>query len=186
LILYIHGFRTTYDSFIATLLKKNFENELISSDHSHEPLVAIKQLEEIIKQYDIRGIIASSLGGYYATYLGSKYNLKTILINPSVNPHKTTIEFIGQIKKHDDTTFEWTENHLKELSELWVEKLNPDNFYIFLKRGDQILDYKIAKDRYKNSQQLIEDNGDHRFSDIQNHIDKIKLFLTSKEKKNLY
>ena len=177
MILYIHGFRTTYDSYIATLLKKHFRDELISSDHSHKPLKAIKQLEEIIKNNDIDGIIASSIGGYYATYLSSKYDLKTVLINPSVNPHKTTREFIGQIKKYDGTTFEWKNNHLEKLSKLWVEKLNSDNFYIFLKKGDQILDYKIAKKRYKNAKQLIEDAGDHRFSDIERHIDKIKLFL---------
>jgi len=177
LILYIHGFRTTYDSYIATLLKDTFKECLISSDHSHVPQTAIKQFEEIIKKENIKGIIASSLGGYYATYLSDKYNLKTVLINPSVKPHITTRQYLGVIKKHDDTTFMWREKHLEELSKLWVKNLKYENFYIFLKRGDIVLDYKIAKERYKHSKMIIENKGDHRFSDIEKYLQKIKDFI---------
>ena len=177
MILYIHGFRTTHDSFIATLLKDNFKESLISSDHSHVPKTAIRQFEKIIKEKNIKGIIASSIGGYYATYLSNKYNLKTVLINPSVEPHITTTAYLGKVEKHDGTTFVWKEKHLKELNTLWVKDLKVENFYLFLKKGDAVLDYKVAQNRYKNSTILIEDNGDHRFSDLKNHIDKIKLFL---------
>jgi len=162
---------------MATLLGNNFKENLISSDHSHVPKIAIKQFEKIIKKEKITGIIASSIGGYYATYLSNKYNLKTVLINPSVKPHLTTISYLGEVKKYDGTTFEWKKEHLKELSKLWVVNLNHENFYVFLKRGDTVLDYKIAQKRYKNSKILIEDDGDHRFSDLEKHIDKIKLFL---------
>lgn len=177
MILYIHGFRTTYDSYIATLLGNSFKENLISSDHSHVPKLAIQEFEEIIKSKNIKGIIASSIGGYYATYLSNKYNLKTVLINPSVEPHITTAQYLGTIEKLDGTTFEWEDEHLKELSKLWVTNLTPKSFYVFLKKGDKVLDYKIAQARYKNSKLLIEDDGDHRFSDLENHIDKIKLFL---------
>ncbi len=97
MILYIHGFRTTHDSYIATLLKNYFNSELISSDHSHIPSVAIKQMENIIKEENITAIIASSIGGYYATYLANKFNIKTVLINPSVKPHITTKKYIGTV-----------------------------------------------------------------------------------------
>lgn len=177
MILYIHGFRTTHDSYIATLLKGYFGDTLISSNHSHKPQTAIEQLEKIIQKEDIQAVIASSLGGYYATYLSTKYNLKTVLINPSVEPHITTREYLGTIEKHDGTTFEWKEKHLYELSKLWVENLKYENFYVFLKRGDEILDYNVAKERYKNSKLLIEDDGDHRFSDLEIQLDKVKAFL---------
>ncbi len=178
MILYIHGFRTTHDSYIATLLKNYFNSELISSDHSHIPSVAIKQMENIIKKKNITAIIASSIGGYYATYLANKFNIKTVLINPSVKPHITTKKYIGTIEKNDGTFFQWDIKHLDELKNLWVENLNYDNFYIFLKTGDKILDYKVAKKRYKHSKMLIEDDGDHRFSDLQKYIQKIKDFIS--------
>lgn len=177
MILYIHGFRTTHDSYIANLLKDSFKDNLTSSDHSHVPQVAIKQLENTIKQKNIKGIIASSLGGYYATYLSNKYNLKTVLINPSVNPHITTKQYLGTIEKQDGTFFEWETDHLEELSKLWIKKLNQDNFLLLLKRSDNILDFSVAQKRYKSAQMIIENEGDHRFSDLENHIDKIKLFL---------
>ena len=177
MILYIHGFRTTYDSYIAKILKTSFGDELISSDHSHDPKIAIKEFEDIIDKHQITGIIASSLGGYYATYLSNKYNLKTLLINPSVEPHITTKKYIGTIEKFDGTTFEWTQEHTKELGNIWVENLDYSNFYLFLKTGDKILDYKISKKRYFKSKMLIKDGGDHRFSDLEKYIKEIKLFL---------
>jgi len=177
LILYIHGFRTTYDSYIATLLKNNFNSELISSDHSHIPSVAINQMENIIKKKNITAIIASSIGGYYATYLANKFNIKAILINPSVKPYITTKKYIGTIEKNDGTSFLWKDEHLNELKNLWVENLNYNSFFVFLKTGDNILDYKVAKERYKHSKILIEDDGDHRFSDLEKHIEKIKDFI---------
>ncbi|RLA80851.1 MAG: hypothetical protein DRG78_10160 [Epsilonproteobacteria bacterium] len=177
MILYIHGFRTTHDSYVATKLKGYFKENLISSDHSHEPHIAIKEFEKIIKKNNIKGIIASSIGGYYATFLSDKYNLKTVLINPSVEPHNTTRIYLGENQKQDGSTFEWKEKHLEYLSTLWIENINPKNFYLFLKKGDEILDYKIAKKRYATSKFLIEDNGDHRFSDIDKYCKKIGFFL---------
>lgn len=177
MILYIHGFRTTYDSYIATIFKEYFKDTLISSDHSHDPELAIQEFEKIIETKNIKGIIASSLGGYYATYLGDKYNLKTVLINPSVEPHITTRQYLGIIEKHDGTTFEWKEKHLESLANLWVKTLKLQNFYLFLKRGDKILDYRVSEKRYKGAKVLIEDGGDHRFSDLRTHLEKIKKFL---------
>jgi predicted esterase YcpF (UPF0227 family) len=134
-------------------------------------------MENIIKKENITAIIASSIGGYYATYLANKFNLKTVLINPSVKPHITTKKYLGIIEKNDGTFFQWENKHLNELENLWVENLNYDNFFVFLKKGDKILDYKIAKDRYKHSKILIEDYGDHRFSDLEKHIEKIRDFI---------
>jgi predicted esterase YcpF (UPF0227 family) len=49
-------------------------------------------LENSIKlmkpHYDIN-LVGSSLGGFYSLYLSNKYNLKAILINPSITPHRT-------------------------------------------------------------------------------------------------
>jgi len=179
MILYIHGFRTTHDSYMATLLKEYFKSTLLSSDHSYEPDFAIKEFEKTIETNNVKGIIASSLGGYYATYLSTKYNLKTVLINPSVEPHITTRQYLGTIEKNDGTTFEWEEKHLESLSRLWVITLKSKNFYLFLKRGDKILDYTVAEKRYKGAKLLVEDDGDHRFSDLKKHLEKIKTFLES-------
>ncbi len=178
MILYIHGFRTTATSYMAKQLKGYFGDKIIISDHSFEPYAAVEELEKIILQNNITGIIASSLGGYYATYLGNKYNIKTVLINPSVEPHITTRQYLGNIDRTDGTSFQWEERHLEELSNLWVESLSADKFYLCLKRGDKVLDYRVAQDRYAGAKMIVEDDGDHRFSDLARHFAELEQFLS--------
>jgi len=177
MILHIHGFRTTADSQKAKLFASHFGDDLITPNYSFPPNAAISDMEKVIEQENITGMIASSLGGYYASYLSSKYNLKTVLINPSVEPHITTREYLGAVQKNDGTIVEWRAEYLDDLHKLWVDELVPENYYLFLKTADEVLDYRVAKRRYLGAQMLIDDGGDHRFTDIMNHIDKIESFL---------
>jgi predicted esterase YcpF (UPF0227 family) len=177
MILYIHGFRTTYDSFIAKIFKKYFKDELISSDHSYIPKVAIEELKDIIINNNIIAIIASSFGGFYATYLSNLYDIKIVLINPSVNPHTTTSRYLGLNNKQDGTTFIWEKEHLEQLKSLCVKKPNNKNILLLLKKTDEVLNYKVALRRYNYANLILDDTGDHRFSDIDKYINNIKSFI---------
>jgi len=178
LILYIHGFRTTKNSHTSKVLKKYFKDDIILAQHPIKPKDAISYLENIIETKGITSIIASSLGGFYATYLSQKYNLKTVLINPSVNPYKTTNKYLGTNTTQDGIEFKWKKKYLKQLEKLKIKskKLNHKNFYIFLQKEDQILNYKIANKRYKKGKILIEKKGSHRFENLNRHLNSIDLF----------
>ncbi|NPA73490.1 MAG: hypothetical protein GXO12_02150 [Epsilonproteobacteria bacterium] len=178
MILYIHGFRTTNRSYKAGLLKGHFKEKLIIADHPVQPRKAIAYLEKVIEENDIKGIIASSLGGYYATYLSEKYGLKAVLINPSVKPYETTRKYLGINSKTNGEEFEWKEKHLERLAEFKVQKPNPDNYFLFLQMGDDVLDYKVALDFYKGAKMVVEEGGNHRFKGLDRYFDEITSFLT--------
>ena len=180
MILYIHGFRTTNNSYKAQLLKAHYGDKLIASDHSFIPQQAIKDLEKIIEEQSITGIIASSLGGYYATYLSQKYNLKTVLINPSVSPYITTKKYLGDNSKDDGESFVWKEEHLKMLEAFKVDKPKLDNFFLFLQMGDEVLDYRVAQSFYQGAKLVIEEEGNHRFKGFERFFDEVLEFLSSK------
>ena len=179
MLLYIHGFRTTSHSHKATLLKNHYQDKLIASAHSFVPDEAIKNLEENIETYNIKGVIASSIGGFYATYLSQKYNLKTVLINPSIKPYKTTKRYLGENKRQDGTKFIWKEKHLEMLKKYKVEQqdLNLKNFHLFLQKGDEVLDYRVAKKFYHGSERIIEKGGNHRFDRFERYFDDVSDFL---------
>lgn len=177
MLLYIHGFRTTVNSHKAVGLKKYFKEDIIISNHPTQPKKAIKYLEKLIEKNNITGIIASSIGGYYATVLSEKYNLKTVLINPSVKPYKTTTRYLGLNKTHDGDEFLWKKKHLKQLANFKKKKLKKKNYYIFLQTGDCVLDYKVAKKRYKNAKIFIEKGGNHRFSNFERFYKDVEKFL---------
>ncbi len=177
LILYIHGFRTTVDSHKAKLLKAHYGEVLIASDHSHVPSQAIADLEALIVSQKITAIIASSLGGYYATYLGEKYNLKTVLINPSVKPYTTTRKYLGENEKQDGEKFIWKEEYLDFLEQFKVCSIEPKNYFVFLQTGDEVLDYHVAKEYYTGAKMVIEEDGNHRFEGFERYLDVVSEFL---------
>jgi len=179
LLLYIHGFRTTKISQNASLIKKYYKDRVIVSNHSTVPTQAIKDLEEIIESQNITGIIASSLGGFYATYLSQKHNLKSVLINPSVIPYETTTKYLGENIKDNGEKFIWKDEHLSMLETLKIDKvdLKLDNFFLFLQRGDKVLDYRYADDFYLGAKLIIEDEGDHKFEGLDRYLEEISDFL---------
>ncbi len=179
MILYIHGFRTTPNSFKAKHLKSHFKNDLFISDHSTVPTEAIAELEDIIKSKNITGIIASSLGGFYATYLSEKYNLKTVLINPSVKPYNTTKKYLGENIKDSGEKFLWTEEHLEMLKSFKINQkdLKLNNYFLFLQTGDEVIDYRVAKEFYNGVKLVLEEGGNHRFKGFERFFNKITDFL---------
>jgi len=180
LILYIHGFRTTVESHKAQILKEYYHlDNIFIADHSLIPAEAIQDLENIIEEKNITAIIASSLGGYYATYLSEKYNLKTALINPSVTPYKTLEKCLGENERQDGLKFILTQEHLNTLEQLKVENPTLENYFLFLQKGDEVLDYQIANEFYKGCKLVIEEGGNHRFKGFGRFFDDVSEFLAS-------
>jgi hypothetical protein len=179
MILYIHGFRTTKNSYTSKVLKRYFKKNIIISEHPVKPKDAITYLENIIENNNITSIIASSLGGYYATYLSNKYNLKTVLINPSVNPYRTTKTYLGKNTTLDGVEFVWKKKYLKQLANFKVKQkeLQSKIFYLLLQKGDKVLNYKVAQKRYPKAKKLIEKNGSHRFENLERRLKSVSLFI---------
>ena len=177
MILYIHGFRSTPNSDKALLFKAHYGDQIIIADFSHEPEAAIAELEQIMAENDITGMIASSLGGFYATYLSEKYAVKTVLINPSVRPFETLERYLGANETHDGILFEWKKEHLVQLEQFAVRAPTAERYTLFLQKGDEILDYRVAQRYYAGAETVLEEGGSHRFGGVERYYAKIDHFL---------
>ncbi len=177
MLLYIHGFRSTTKSYKSLLFKKYFKDNLIVCDHPVKAGLAVKYMERLMDKNTITGIIASSLGGFYATYLSEKYSLKTVLINPSVIPYETTRIYLGKNTTFDNENFIWEESDLKNLSKIAIKKPTAKNYLLFLQTGDDVLDYKVALNFYKGSKIILENGGSHTFDNIDKYLSEIENFL---------
>lgn len=185
MIIYIHGFASSGFGQKAQEFKSYFKNELITPSLSTIPKLAIHTLEELIefalKKNEKVYLIGSSLGGFYSLYLSNKYNLKAVLINPALNPQKTLNRFytFGLIKNYfDGSKFEITKEQLDSLENYEVSLIqNPENILCFMKKGDEIIDYKDVVSKLESSEIVLEEDGDHTFSDINIHFLKIVDFF---------
>ena len=122
-------------------------------------------------------LMGSSLGGFWATWLAEKYDLKSVLINPVVDLGMFRGEFINKElnNHHTDDSYYLTEQDMAGFSGLVLDKLKyPDNYFVMLQTGDEVLDYRLAIERYPESRQLVENGGDHGY---QGFAEKIEIIM---------
>jgi len=182
MIIYIHGFASSGEGHKAKLFRKYFthkKRKFMAPSLSYIPELAIQTLEEIIENSQEKiALMGSSLGGYYATYLACKYNLKAVLINPSTYPYITLQKTVGFMQSfYDESRFEWKESHLQMLKKYEVQEMRHENFMLLLQKGDETLDYTEAANKFVNATLVIEEGGSHSFDNIERYFERTEEFL---------
>ena len=187
-LLYIHGFNSSPESHKASALK-----QWLAAQHpqiSYEvpylkpyPAESIAQLGHIVERYKNKdetvGLMGSSLGGFYAAYLAEKYNLRVVLINPSIRPFELLSEYIGENQNfYNKDRYLFEQKHVDELKQFFVpEHAHPENLLLMVQTGDEALDFKEATAKYTGSQNIIEYGGDHSFQQFERWYDYTLHFL---------
>lgn len=180
MILYLHGFRSIGLCYKGKIISKHIPNSILPN-LPYVPDFAINKAEDIIKNNNIKCIVGSSLGGYYSTYLSDKYNIKSVLINPVIDAYKTLYLAIGTIPiQYTKEKFFWSLDLVESLIKYKVHDIKHELYLVMLQKGDEILDYKEAKDKFCNSKLIIEDGGSHRFDNFETKIEMILKFANSK------
>jgi predicted esterase YcpF (UPF0227 family) len=178
-LIYIHGFNSSALSVKAGLVRERMaalgaSAEFACPELDHRPGRAIAQLEALIARADKEpvALIGSSLGGYYATYLAEKHDLRAALVNPAVKPCELLRACLGvQRNLYTGAQYEFTEEHLAELRALEVERITPARYLLLVTTGDEVLDYRQAVARYARCEQIIVEGGDHGFSRFADYLD---------------
>lgn len=184
MILYIHGFGSSGQGGKSKLFREYFKKrgrKFLAPSLSIIPELAISTLEEIVQVCTDEEIVlmGSSLGGYYALYLCEKYDLKAVLINPSIKPYETLKKVIGSNKSYYDGnfSFNWGEAQVDSLKKFSVDRVKKENYLLLARKGDEVLDYREAEKKLEGAKMIIEDGGDHGFLDIERYFEDIALFI---------
>lgn len=179
-LIYIHGFLSSPQSFkarqVGAWLGENCSHiDYYCPQLTPYPAQVQQQLELLVESLLPQEVylMGSSLGGYWCTYLAEKYDLPAVLINPSVSPYEMMPNYLGQPLKsyHSDDTYTLTVAHVDEIKSVDIPIIaRPDNYWLMLQSGDEVLDYRQALDKYPDSKLLLEDGGDHSFQNFERHI----------------
>lgn len=181
-IIYIHGFNSGGKSDKIDLLKMRF-GEVIAPTLPYSPKAAIRLLETEIARIsddDTLVLVGTSLGGYYAQYLGRKHGIKTVLINPAIIPVATLFEHIGKTLTNHVTG----EEHLytkEEWKELFKLSLVDGRLFtrtvptlVFLDAGDELLDSAATANYYSSVAKVkVFEGGNHRFAHMADILEDI-------------
>jgi len=186
-LLYIHGFLSSPLSHKAQLFKRWCDQThpditFLCPALTAYPDESILQLEHLIQHQlpEPVGLIGSSLGGFYASVLAHRYNLRAVLVNPAVAPHDLISAYIDKPLKnyHSAATYQLDQHHMDQLKALDEQtQINTKNIWLMVQTGDETLDYQKAVEKYKGCKQLVEEGGDHSFQHFDNHFSDIIHFL---------
>ena len=170
-ILYLHGFCSSPESWKAKVLgeamrARGLGDRFFCPALSPVPNEAIAQAEAIIAtRAGELTLVGSSLGGYYATYLAEKHDLRAALVNPAVVAPLSLHAYIGTQKNlHTGETFEFAAGHIDQLRALECTTITPVRYLLLVETGDEVLDYRDAVRRYAGSRQEVFEGGDHSFT----------------------
>ncbi len=145
------------------------------------PFDNLAQIEALIEAHKHKGValVGSSMGGFYATYLAEKHQLKAAVINPAVAPSLLLLPYVGEQEVYyTGETFTLTQAYVDALAELYVGVLSqPEHFFLLCQQGDETLDYQEAVAKYQGAKQEIQPGGSHAFDNFEAVIPKIIDFL---------
>ncbi|HTR10599.1 MAG TPA: YqiA/YcfP family alpha/beta fold hydrolase [Paraburkholderia sp.] len=187
MIVYLHGFRSSPQSFKARLLAARLA-ELGRSDEwlcpalPVSPREAIELAEREIGARILPGervtLIGSSLGGYFATYLAQKHGWRAALLNPAVVPDRDLSKYLGeQPLWHGGGSIVVEPRHLDELRALAVATVTqPARYYLIAATGDEVLDYREMLAHYPGVPTHLIEGSDHGISEFADYVDEVIRF----------
>jgi len=182
MILYLHGFRSSPDSFKARLMAQALAERGQASERDWQcpqlpasPKAALdlamdlaqRQLATAASPRELT-IIGSSLGGYYANWLAEQLNCKAVLLNPAVEAARDLATQVGQHRLyHSDAPFEFRAEYVDELAAARVPAITcPERYFLVAATGDEVLDWQEMRDHYAGCRQRIVEGSDHGLSDF--------------------
>ncbi len=187
-LIYLHGFNSSPQSqkaqIISAWCQANRPDIRVETPQlACYPAQASRQLLELSKKYQHAehvGLIGSSLGGYLATWLNAKFNFPAVLVNPAVKPYDLLKDYLGhQQNPYTNERYFLESHHMDELKALdTITITNPNAFWLLQQKGDEILDYRQAVEKYRRCKQTVENGGNHAFVGFERFTADIIQFLT--------
>jgi predicted esterase YcpF (UPF0227 family) len=190
LVIYLHGFRSSPQSFKARLISQRMEELGRAADYfcpqlSASPAEAVRQVMQLIEREsagsaeipetpaDKITLIGSSLGGYYATWIAEQTGCKAVLLNPAVKPPRDLARYVGvSTAWHSGDHFEFKAEYVAELAALAIDQISaPHRYFLIAATGDEVLDWREMAAHYPGARQRVVPGSDHGLSDFAEYLD---------------
>ncbi|WBX88944.1 YqiA/YcfP family alpha/beta fold hydrolase [Achromobacter mucicolens] len=180
MILYLHGFRSSPDSFKARMMADAMAERGLNEAWACPQLpaspreaidlamgMARDRLASAASPRELT-VIGSSLGGFYATWIAEQLGCKAVLLNPAVNAARDLATQVGEHHMyHSGAPFVFLPEYVAELAAIHAPRITqPDRYFLVAATGDEVLDWREMRDRYAGCRQRIVQGSDHGLSDF--------------------
>ena len=187
--LYLHGFLSHPLSQKGLLLKELHEKlgkPFIAPELYMSPFEVRDFLTDLVGKVGAENIdvIGSSLGGYYAAWLGEHFPInRAVLLNPALG-NWGKVDFHpgwAQVSGIDKKMYVCS-SFMDELEAMLVRTItNPKKYMTLLSLKDEVLDIEVSGRILKETTIIRIPDGDHRISNFEPYLGRIRDFLLSGE-----
>jgi predicted esterase YcpF (UPF0227 family) len=179
MLIYLHGLNSSSQAHKAGVLRERLapEEVLTPSYTAYRPDAAVTELTGFFA--GLTGerppfVVGSSMGGFYGQYLARRLRFAHLfLINPALTPWDLLREYEGQPQTTaDGATYLIDQDLIAGTRKYGIgDPCDGVPTTLFLDRGDEVIDYRIAESLYRNCGRLmIFDGGDHGFQHLDEAI----------------
>ncbi len=186
-LLYLHGFRSSPQSFKARrlhewLTRRQPEVHWWCPQLPPSPRRAFELIESGITGWPAAtsAVIGSSLGGFYATVVAERTGWRALVMNPAVDPARDLQRHVGQQSLFHDPSqqFDFRVEYIDELRKLAVPRITlPERYAAIIAKGDELLDWREMTRRYAAATIRLLEGSDHGLSDFDEHLPFVLAFL---------
>ena len=182
-LLYLHGFRSSPQSFKAQRLARVVQALQAQGQPltwccpqlPPSPQQTMAELRELVQHWPTESmvVIGSSLGGFYASVLAQEKGCRFALINPAVQPARDLARHIGeQTAFHDpQATFFFRAEFIAQFRALDPYPLShPERGWALIAQGDEVLDWREMLSHCQGARIVLLDGSDHAVSDFDAHL----------------
>lgn len=198
MILYLHGFRSSPASAKSSLLAAALRARGLSEQwccpqlpaspraamalalgHAQDWLAAGGKPDGLV-------VMGSSLGGFYATWLAERLGIRAVVLNPVVHASRDLATQVGSHRGfHDDQPFEFLPEYVAELTQAEADippELDPARYFLVAATGDEVLDWRDMRERYRGCRQRIIQGSDHGLSDFADYLPEVLAFALGSDR----
>lgn len=185
-ILYMHGFASSLSTPKALAISEWCEKHGIkfvgvTYTTNENANVVYHEINDQVSKYasTYSLIIGHSLGGFWANYFGRLYSLPVILLNPSLEPHKTLKKYVeyavkGIWVKSEDVLY----SYAKYETQYPLTQPNPAGKWVFVANDDEILSHQTTMLALEPvSECHVVDGGKHTFSNLDPVFDQLEMLV---------
>ena len=190
MILYLHGFKSSPDSYKARLMKAaitelGMASRWVCPQLPPSPAAAIALCNKRIAEAQLTDpstelvVVGSSLGGYYAHVLAEQWGCKAALFNPAIQAPRDLATQVGEhTYYHSDDSFVFSAKYVDELTQMQpAQATQLSRYYLLAASGDEVLNYQEMLTAFAGSQGLLIFGSDHGITDFALYLPSVLHFV---------
>jgi predicted esterase YcpF (UPF0227 family) len=186
-LLYLHGFRSSPQSFKAQRLHAWLRQHRPDvhwwcPQLPPSPREALQLLRDSTAGWPAHtdAVLGSSLGGFYATVIAEATGWPAVLMNPAIDPARDLAAYVGeQTAFHaPEERFDFRADYIDELRAMTPAVITrPERYFAIIAKGDELLDWREMSARYAGANIRLLEGSDHALSDFDDHLPHLLRFL---------